>query len=120
MKIYNGNEILFHWIFRGFRADTDLSVQQQFTDEFFIRDVCKGRVRLSIVVPLFQVGQSRSSRSSVVAKRIVLVHKAPWSQETLPGRDLSSEFAIGLHQMRSATMLIGWSFAIAMRTTGST
>ena len=25
VKVYNGNEILFHWIFRGYRADTDLS-----------------------------------------------------------------------------------------------
>ena len=24
VKIYNGNEVLFRWIFRGFRADTDL------------------------------------------------------------------------------------------------
>ena len=53
MKIYNGNEILFHWIFRGFRADTDLSVQQQFADEFFIKGVCRGRVRLSVVVAAF-------------------------------------------------------------------
>eukprot|EP00439_Symbiodinium_sp_Y106_P001902 s2412_g1.t1 len=27
VKVYNGNEILFHWILRGYRADTDLSVQ---------------------------------------------------------------------------------------------
>ena len=33
VKIYNRNEILFHW----FRADTDLSVQQQFANEFFVR-----------------------------------------------------------------------------------
>ncbi|OLP96533.1 hypothetical protein AK812_SmicGene21217 [Symbiodinium microadriaticum] len=26
VKIYNGNEVLFRWIFRGFRADTDLYV----------------------------------------------------------------------------------------------
>ena len=45
VKIYNGNEILFHWIFRGFRADTDISVQQQFADEFFITGVCRCRVR---------------------------------------------------------------------------
>ena len=24
IKVYNGNEILFHWILRGFRSDTDL------------------------------------------------------------------------------------------------
>ena len=32
------------------RADTNLSAQQQFADEFFARDVCQGRVRLSVVV----------------------------------------------------------------------
>ena len=36
VKIYDGNESLFHWIFRGFRSDTDLTVQQQFVDEFFV------------------------------------------------------------------------------------
>ena len=34
IKIYNGNEILFHWVLRGFRSDTDLTVQTQFVDEF--------------------------------------------------------------------------------------
>ena len=53
VKVYNGNEILFHWIFRGYRADTDLSVQQQFADEFFIRGVRQGRARLSVVVAAF-------------------------------------------------------------------
>ena len=53
VKVYNGNEILFHWIFRGYRADTDLSVQQQFADEFFIRGVRQGRARLSVVVATF-------------------------------------------------------------------
>eukprot|EP00439_Symbiodinium_sp_Y106_P045625 s3342_g5.t2 len=53
VKVYNGNEILFHWIFRGYRADTDLSVQQQFADEFFIRGVRQSRARLSVVVAAF-------------------------------------------------------------------
>ena len=53
IKVYNGNEILFHWILRGYRADSDLSVQQQFADELLIRDVCRGRVRLSVVVAAF-------------------------------------------------------------------
>ena len=53
VKIYNGNEILFHWIFRGFRSDTDLTVQQQFVDEFFVREASKGRPRLSVVVAVF-------------------------------------------------------------------
>ncbi|CAK9012047.1 Uncharacterized protein SCF082_LOCUS11359, partial [Durusdinium trenchii] len=38
VKVYNGNEILFHWIFRGYRADTDLTVQQQFVDEVLLRE----------------------------------------------------------------------------------
>ena len=53
IKIYNGNEILFHWILRGFRSDTDLSVQQQFVDEFFVREVNKGNPRLSVVIAVF-------------------------------------------------------------------
>ena len=67
VKIYNGNEILFHWIFRGFRADTDLSVQQQFADEFFIKDICRGRVRLSVVVAAFQAGGFGCSPSNAEA-----------------------------------------------------
>ena len=53
LKIYNGNEILFHWIFRGFRSDTDLTVQQQFVDEYFVREASKGQPRLSVVVAVF-------------------------------------------------------------------
>ena len=53
IKIYNGNEILFHWVLRGFRSDTDLTVQTQFVDEYFVREVNKGKPRLSIVVAVF-------------------------------------------------------------------
>ena len=53
LKIYNGNEILFHWVFRGYRADTDLTVQQQFVDEILFRDVHRGKPRLSAVVAIF-------------------------------------------------------------------
>eukprot|EP00435_Cladocopium_sp_Y103_P013747 s3661_g3.t1 len=53
IKVYNGNEILFHWVLRGFRSDTDLTVQTQFVDEFFVREVNKGKPRLSIVVAVF-------------------------------------------------------------------
>ena len=53
IKIYNGNEILFHWIMRGYRSDTDLTVQQSFVDEFLIREVNKGRPRLSVVIAAF-------------------------------------------------------------------
>ena len=53
VKIYNGNEVLFHWIFRGFRADTDLTVQQQFVDEVLVREANRGKPRLSVVVACF-------------------------------------------------------------------
>ena len=53
VKVYNGNEILFHWILRGFRSDTDLTVQQQFVDEYLVREVNKGKPRLSVVVAVF-------------------------------------------------------------------
>ena len=49
----NGNEILFHWILRGYRSDTDLKVQQSLVDEFLIREVNNGRPRLSVVIAAF-------------------------------------------------------------------
>ena len=42
VKVYNGNEVLFHWVFRGYRSDSDLSVQQQFCDEVLIRTANEG------------------------------------------------------------------------------
>ena len=54
VKIYNGNELLFHWIFRGYRTDTDLTVQQQFVDEVLIRTANVGTPKLSCVVAMFQ------------------------------------------------------------------
>ena len=54
VKIYNGNELLFHWIFRGYRTDTDLTVQQQFVDEVLIRTANVGTPNLSCVVAMFQ------------------------------------------------------------------
>ena len=53
IKVYNGNEILFHWVLRGYRSDTDLTVQTQFVDEFFVREVNRGKPRLSITVAVF-------------------------------------------------------------------
>ena len=53
VKIYNGNEVLFHWIFRGYRSDTDLTVQQQFVDEVLVREANRGKPRLSLVVASF-------------------------------------------------------------------
>ena len=42
VKVFNGNEVLFHWVFRGYRSDSDLSVQQQFCDEVLIRTANEG------------------------------------------------------------------------------
>ena len=53
IEIYNGNEILFHWVLRGYRSDTDLTAQTQFVDEFFVREVNRGKPRLSITVAVF-------------------------------------------------------------------
>ena len=53
IKVYNGNEVLFHWVLRGYRADTDLTVQQQMVDEFFVREARKGNPRLSVVIAVF-------------------------------------------------------------------
>ncbi|CAE7949043.1 unnamed protein product [Symbiodinium sp. KB8] len=33
VKVFNGIEVLFHWVFRVYRSDSDRSVQQQFCDE---------------------------------------------------------------------------------------
>eukprot|EP00435_Cladocopium_sp_Y103_P046457 s699_g13.t1 len=38
-----------------YRSDTDLSVQQQFVDEYFVRGVNKGKPRLSVVIAVFMV-----------------------------------------------------------------
>ena len=53
VKVFNGNEVLFHWVFRGYRSDADLSVQQQFCDEVLIRTACDGWFRPSIVISVF-------------------------------------------------------------------
>ena len=118
VKIYIGNEILFHWIFRGFRADTDLSVQQQFADEFFIRDVCKGRVRSLWSWPPFQAGASPFSPSSAEVRCTALVRKALSLLEIRLARGSSSVSAIALLWMRSAMMRTEWNFAIPMPITG--
>ena len=53
VKVFNGNEVLFHWVFRGYLSDADLSVQQQFCDEVLIRTAHKGWFRPSIVISVF-------------------------------------------------------------------
>eukprot|EP00435_Cladocopium_sp_Y103_P002024 s1300_g1.t1 len=108
MKIYNGNEILFHWIFRGFRSDTDLTVQQQFVDEYFVREASKGRPRLSVVVAVFMgwrvsvlsfecggrtysigprgsVGQGRGARTEFA--QLAAVHEHWWNSSVARAED---------------------------------
>ena len=53
VKVFNGNAVLFHWVFRGYRSDADLSVQQQFCDEILIRTARDGWFRPSIVISVF-------------------------------------------------------------------
>jgi hypothetical protein len=53
VKFYNGNELLGRWIFRGYRSDTDLTVQQAMVDEVLIRAAHQGRFRPSVVISVF-------------------------------------------------------------------
>ncbi|CAE7380710.1 MSBP2, partial [Symbiodinium sp. CCMP2456] len=64
-----GNEVLFHWVFRGYRSDADLSVQQQFCDEVLIRSANDGWFRPSIVISVF-VGWKVSVTSFEVGARV--------------------------------------------------
>ena len=69
VKVFNGNEVLFHWVFRGYRSDADLSVQQQFYDEVLIRSANEGWFRPSIVIFVF-VGWKVSVTSFEVGGRV--------------------------------------------------
>ena len=46
VKVYSGNEILFSWIFRGYRADTSSQMSSSC-------EVLTGRPRLSVVIAAF-------------------------------------------------------------------
>ena len=76
LKIYNGNEILFHWVFRGYRADTDLTVQQQFVDEILVRDVHRGNLVSQQWWRSSLDGEWRSCHSNVEVAPMQLVRKA--------------------------------------------
>ena len=115
VKIYNGNEILFHWIFRGFRADTDLSVQQQFADEFFIKGVCRGRVRLSVVVAAFS-GWRVSVFSFECGGRTYSVGP---NGTVIAGDSARLRFGTARLRMPWGMMPIGWSSATVTPTTAS-
>ena len=53
LMLYNGSEVLARWILRGDRADTDLSVQQQYTDELYGRSCDQGTSWPSVVIEDF-------------------------------------------------------------------
>ena len=54
VKVFKGNEVLFHWVFQGYRSDSDLSVQQQFCDEVLIRTANEGWFRPLIVISVLR------------------------------------------------------------------
>lgn len=120
VKAYNGNEILFHWILRGFRSDTDLTVQQQFVDEYLVREVNKGKPRLSVVVAVFMAGGSQCSAMNVEVRHILSDRKDRWSQVTQPDRGSSSEYVRDPQRMRWATMQIASNSGSEMQTIGLT
>ncbi|OLP80458.1 hypothetical protein AK812_SmicGene39118 [Symbiodinium microadriaticum] len=70
VKVFNCNEVLFHWVFKRYRSDPDLSVQQQSCDEVLIRTASEGWFRRSVVISAFEVRArvySIAPRGSVVA-----------------------------------------------------
>ena len=72
VKVFNGNEVLFHWVFRDYRSDSDLSVQLQFCDEVLIRTANEGWFRPSIVISVF-VGWKVSVTSFEVGARVYTI-----------------------------------------------
>ena len=72
VKVFNGNEVLFHWVFRAYRSDPDLSVQQQFCDEVLIRTANEGWFRPSVVISVF-VGWKVSVTSFEIGARVYTI-----------------------------------------------
>ena len=60
VKVYNGNEILFRSIFRGYRSDKDSTVQQKFADELFVLEANQGSC-----IPSMKAGQADDDESQV-------------------------------------------------------
>ena len=121
IKVYNGNEILFHWILRGYRSDTDLTVQQQFVDEFLVREVREGNPRLSVVVAVF-IGYRVSilSYMNVVEGLTRSDHVVEWLLVIRLVRDSSSGSLLETLRTPMAMMPIGSSSGTGMRTTAWT
>ena len=91
VKVFNGNEVLFHWVFRGYRSDADLSVQQQFCDEVLIRTALKGWFRPSIVISVF-VGWKVSVMSFEVGGQIYSIGPQ--------GSVMASDYAMSTCELR--------------------
>ena len=72
VKVFNGDEVLFHWVLRGYRSDSDLWVQQQFCDEVLIRAARARWFRPSVVICVF-VGWKVSVTSFEVGAKVYLV-----------------------------------------------
>ena len=72
VKVFNGNEVLFHWVFRAYRSDPDLSVQQQFCDEVLIRTANEGWFRPSVIISVF-VGWKVSVTSFEIGARVYTI-----------------------------------------------
>ena len=69
VNVFSGNEVQFHSVFRGYRADSALSVQQQFCDEVLIRTANEGWFRPSVMIWVF-VGWKVSVMSFHVGARV--------------------------------------------------
>ena len=91
VKVFNGNEVLFHWVFRGYRSDADLSVQQQFCDEVLIRTAWKGWFRPSIVISVF-VGWKVSVMSFEVGGQVYSIGPQ--------GSVMASDYAMSTCELR--------------------
>ena len=91
VKVFNGDEVLFHWVFRGYRSDADLSVQQQFCDEVLIRTAHKGWFRPSIVISVF-VGWKVSVMSFEVGGQVYSIGPQ--------GSVMASDYAMSTCELR--------------------
>ena len=91
VKVFNGNEVLFHWVFRGYRSDADLSVQQQFCDEVLIRTARDGWFRPSIVISVF-VGWKVSVMSFEVGGQVYSIGPQ--------GSVMASDYAMSTCELR--------------------
>ena len=53
VKLYNGNEVLLHWVFRGYGPTSICWHRSSFCNEALIRDARVGTFRPSVVISVF-------------------------------------------------------------------